>query len=269
VGFGFAGGYARHCAMDAPRRRADHAGMDGMSLNLLAWVAFCFVLAGIVKGVSGMGLPTLAMALLSLQLPSASAAALMLGPALLTNVAQCFGRHGAELLRRLWLLWLALVLATLFAPVPGLAGGAARPVLGGVLMAYGLFGLARPRLPAPGRHAGWLGALAGGLGGALSAATGVFVMPLVPYLQSLALSRAALIQALGISFTLASLALAVRLGGLDAAAPPEAPALGVALLAAFAGMGLGGHWRRRLPAVQFQRALHAVFLLLGLLMLMR
>jgi hypothetical protein len=34
-------------------------------------------------------------------------------------------------------------------------------------------------------------------------------------------------------------------------------------------MGLGGHWRRRLPAVQFQRALHAVFLLLGLLMLMR
>lgn len=255
--------------MDALARRADDAGMDVMSTNLLAWVAVSFLLAGVVKGVSGMGLPTLAMALLSLALPAESAAALMLGPALLTNIAQCFGRHGAELLRRLWPLWLALVLATLFAPVPGLADGAARPVLGAVLVAYGLFGLARPRLPAPGRHAGWLGALAGGLGGALSAATGVFVMPLVPYLQSLALSRAALIQALGISFTLASLALAARLGGLDAAAPPDAIGLGVALAAAFAGMGLGARLRRRLPAAQFQRALYAVFLLLGLLMLAR
>lgn len=243
--------------------------MDEMSWNLLAWVAVSFVLAGVVKGVSGMGLPTLAMALLSLQLPSATAAALMLGPALLTNVAQCFGRHGAALLRRLWPMWLALVLATLFAPVPGLASGAARAVLGAVLVAYGLFGLARPRLPAPGRHAGWLGGLAGAVGGALSAATGVFVMPLVPYLQALALSRAALIQALGISFTLASLALAVRLGGLDTAAPPQAPALAVALVAAVAGMGLGARWRQRLPAAQFQRALHAVFLVLGLLMLAR
>ena len=92
-------------------------------------------------------------------------------------------------------------------------------------------------------------------------------MPLVPYLQALALPRAALIQALGISFTLASLALAARLGGLEAAAPPEAPALGVALAAAFAGMALGARWRQRLPAAHFQRALHVVFLLLGLLML--
>lgn len=257
--------------MDARAARAEHAGMDelsgAMSSGQLAWVAFSFVLAGTVKGVTGMGLPTLAMALLSLALPAASAAALMLVPALLTNLAQCFGPHGTTLLRRLWPLWLALVLATLFAPVPSLASGTARPVLGGVLLAYGAFGLARPRLPAPGRLASGLGALAGGLGGALSAATGVFVMPLVPYLQALALPRAALIQALGISFTLASLALATRLGGLEAAAPPQAPTLGVALAAAFAGMALGARWRQRLPAAHFQRALHAVFLLLGLLML--
>jgi uncharacterized membrane protein YfcA len=261
----------RRCAMDAQAGHADHAGMneigDAMSSGRLAWVAFCFLLAGAIKGVTGMGLPTLAMALLSLVLPAASAATLMLVPALLTNIAQCFGRHGGTLLRRLWPLWLALVLGTLFAPVPSLASGTARPVLGGVLLAYGAFGLARLRLPAPGRFAGGLGALAGGLGGALSAATGVFVMPMVPYLQALALSRAALIQALGISFTLASLALAARLGGLEAAEPPEAPALGVALATAFAGMGLGARWRQRLPAAHFRRALYAVLMLLGSLML--
>lgn len=258
--------------MDGRGRHADHAGMDDiewLSAGLLGWVALTFLLAGIVKGVSGMGLPTLAMALLSLRLPAASAAALMLMPALLTNVAQCLGPHAAVLLRRLWPLWLGLVLGTLFAPVPGLGSGhgVARLVLGAVLVAYGLFGLGRPRLPDPGRQAGWLGALAGLLGGALSAATGVFVLPMVPFLQSLQLRRPALIQALGISFTLASLALAARLGGLDAAAPPDPWASGVALGAAFAGMALGARLRERLPALVFQRALYIVFLLLGLLML--
>jgi hypothetical protein len=152
--------------MDALPARADDAGMedlvDWMSPAMRGWVVASFVLAGFVKGVSGMGLPTLAMALLSLRLPAASAAALMLLPALLTNVAQCMGRHGGVLLRRLWPLWLGLVLGTLFAPVPGLGSGVARHTLGAVLVGYGLFGLARPRLPSPGKHAGWLGLLAGG-----------------------------------------------------------------------------------------------------------
>jgi uncharacterized membrane protein YfcA len=218
-----------------------------------------------------MGLPTLAMALLSLRLPAGDAAALMLLPALLTNIAQCLGPQGGELARRLWPLWGGLVLGTLLAPVPSLrdGGGAARLLLGVVLAAYGLYGLARPSLPPPGRHAmGW-GAAAGVLGGALSAATGVFVLPLVPYLQALQLPRPALMQALGISFTLASLALAARLGGLDAATPPHASACGLALLAAFAGMGLGVRWRQRMPPLLFQRALHVVFLLLGVLMVAR
>ncbi len=256
--------------MDVSRRRPDHAGMDDiewLSAGLLGWVALTFVLAGFVKGVSGMGLPTLAMALLSLRLPAASAAALMLLPALLTNVAQCMGPHAAELWRRLWPLWTGLVLGTLLAPVPSLGSGSARLALGVVLAAYGVFGLCRPRLPLPGRHAGWLGAFAGLLGGAVSAATGVFVLPMVPFLQSLQLRRGALIQALGISFMLASISLAARLGGLDAAAPPDPWASGVALGAAFAGMAVGARLRERLPALVFQRALYAIFLLLGLLML--
>lgn len=256
--------------MDARPDGFDHAAMrdaiDWMSWGVMGWVAASFVLAGFVKGVSGMGLPTLAMALLSLQLPAAQAAALMLAPALLTNVAQCLGPHGPALARRLWPLWLGLVLGTLFAPVPGLGSGLARRALGVVLVGYGLFGLAGPVLPMPGRQAGWLGLLAGGMGGALSAATGVFVLPLVPYLQALRLPRAALIQALGVSFTLASLALAARLGT-GMRAPPSLAAVAVALGAAWGGMSLGARWRERLPAPLFRRALHAVFVLLGLLML--
>ncbi len=55
----------------------------------------------------------------------------------------------------------------------------------------------------------------------------------------------------------------------DRLAPPDAWASGVALIAAFAGMGLGARLREWLPALVFQRALYSVFLLLGLLMLAR
>ena len=56
----------------------------------LLWL-FCaavFIAAGIVKGVVGLGLPTLSMALLALAMALAQAAALLILPSLVTNVWQ-------------------------------------------------------------------------------------------------------------------------------------------------------------------------------------
>lgn len=256
--------------MDRQRCTAHHAGMEPQLLWLIGVV---FVAAGAVKGISGMGLPTLSMALLGLFMPTAAAAALMLLPSLLTNVAQCIGPHAGALWRRLWPMWLGLAAVTVWSPLPdlGSAGGAARATLGAVLVVYGLWGLARPVLPAPGRFALPAGGAAGALSGLLTAATGVFVMPMVPYLQSLRLEKEVMIQALGLSFLIATLALAVRLGPLALASGQAMPAIGhaVALLAAFAGLGLGVALRRRMPMLVFQRALYAVFIALGALMLAR
>lgn len=233
-------------------------------------IAAVFLLAGVVKGVSGMGLPTLAMALLSLSWPAASSAALMLLPALLTNIAQCVGPHTGALARRLAPLWFGMIVGTLGCPWTGLGGPTAQVSLGAVLVVYAAFGLWRPRLPDPGRHAAWLGAAAGVLGGLLNASTGVFVMPMVPYLQALRLERDAMVQALGLSFTVASLSLAGRLG-LGGAIPGagDLPAVAVALAAAFIGMAAGARGRRLLAPPAFQRVLMAVFGALGLLMLGR
>jgi uncharacterized membrane protein YfcA len=244
-----------------------------MDLPMLGLIALVFLAAGTVKGVSGMGLPTFSVALLGLFMPTATAATLMLLPSLLTNVAQCIGPHARALARRLWPMWLLLAAATVGSPLPdlGSAGASARLTLGAVLVAYGLWGLARPALPAPGRLARPLGGAAGLLSGLLTAATGVFVMPLVPYLQSLRLAKEELIQALGLSFLVATLALAVRLGPLAVLSGAAVPLAGhaTALVAAFAGLGLGVALRQRLPLPVFQRALYGVFLALGGLMLAR
>ncbi|MCU0888816.1 MAG: sulfite exporter TauE/SafE family protein [Rubritepida sp.] len=243
-----------------------------MEPGTLLLVGAVFLLAGAVKGISGMGLPTVSMALLGLFLTPAAAAALMVGPSLATNLAQCAGPHWRTLGARLWPLWLALALATVFSPLPdlGTSGPVARVALGAVLIAYGVWGLARPALPDLGLPVRPAGAVAGALTGMVTAATGIFVIPLVPYVQTLRLDREQLIQALGLSFMVATLALAARLGRIGAAPwSLDLAPCAVALVAAFAGLWLGARWRRRLRPVAFQRALFAVFVLLGAAMLAR
>src|SRR3546814_11061857 len=71
--------------------------------SLLVLAALMFLLAGFVKGVIGMGLPTVAMGLLSLAMAPAQAAALMVAPSLVTNLWLMFAGPGLmPLLRRFW-----------------------------------------------------------------------------------------------------------------------------------------------------------------------
>ena len=72
-----------------------------------------FVLAGAVKGVTGMGLPTVAIGLLGLLMTPGQAAALLIVPSLITNIWQFVaGPHRLRILRRLWLMLTAIVVAT-------------------------------------------------------------------------------------------------------------------------------------------------------------
>lgn len=255
--------------MDAPLAHCNDAGME---TGLLVVVGVVFFTAGVVKGMSGMGLPTFSMALLGMVMSPIAAAALMVLPSLATNFSQCAGPYGRKLARRLWPMWLGLALATVFASLPDLSASTsvARITLGVVLMAYGLWGLIKPELPDFGKHTLIVGCLAGALTGLLTAATGVFVMPMVPYLQSLRLDREELIQALGLSFTVATLALTIRLGSMGVtAAEVDIGAVVIAVMTAFLGLAVGTRLRQRLQPRVFQRALHGVFFLLGLAMVGR
>src|SRR5690606_13714915 len=74
---------------------------------LLAAIAGTFVLAGLVKGVIGFGLPTVAVALLTLTIGLKDAMALMLVPSLVTNLWQALaGGRLWTILRRFWALFL-------------------------------------------------------------------------------------------------------------------------------------------------------------------
>lgn len=235
--------------------------------GLLLFVAAVFTLAGFVKGVIGLGLPTISMGLLALVMPPVQAAALLVVPSLLTNVWQMWsGPSLAAVTRRLWPMMLAICAGTWLASglMTGSYASAATAILGLTLALYAASGLLAVRLDVPGRHEWWLGLAAGAVTGVITAATGVFVIPAVPYLQAIGLEKDQLVQALGLSFTVSTLALAgniVRAGALNVSI------LGttlVALAAAIGGMWLGQYLRSRLQPPVFRRWFFIGLLALGL-----
>ncbi|WP_424136121.1 sulfite exporter TauE/SafE family protein [Roseomonas chloroacetimidivorans] len=225
-----------------------------------------FLLAGLVKGVIGLGLPTVAMGLLGLIMPPAEAAALLLVPSLVTNVWQLLAgpRFGA-LLRRLWRMMLGIALGT-WAGSGVIAGGAghlATAALGAALLLYAVVGLAKLRLRVPPAAEGWAGPAVGAATGLVTGATGVFVIPAVPYLGALGLGRDDLVQALGLSFTVSTLALSAGLAW-HGALPVQAAGTSLAALApALAGMALGGWLRARVRPETFRLCFFLGLLALG------
>ena len=229
-------------------------------------VVATFFLAGAVKGVTGMGLPTVAMGLLGALMAPVLAAALLIVPSFVTNVWQLFaGPAVTALSRRLWLMMLGIIIGTL-AGSSVLAGANARWTtagLGAALIVYPGFTLLVRQLSVPKRFEWWLSPSVGLMTGAVTGATGVFVIPAVPYLQALALSRDELVQSLGLSFTISTIALAAGLAWSGAFQIENATMSSLAVAPALVGMWLGQTIRRRVNPQTFRRWFLICLTLLG------
>src|SRR5260370_23226648 len=161
-----------------------------------------FLLAGLVKGFIAMGLTAIATGLLTMMMAAGQAAALLVMPNAATNAWQALtGKHLGALLRRFWPMLLGICVGS--APGAGFlasdSSGHATTALGIMLCVYALWSLLSSPLRVPPQAEWWLAPLIGALTGWLSVLTGVFVIPLVPYLNALSLGRDELIQALGLS----------------------------------------------------------------------
>jgi len=241
----------------------------GMSnpIVYLVVVAAAFLLAGLVKGVTGLALPTVGVGLLSLAVPPAHAAALIVVPALITNVWQMMSGPGlGSLVRRLWPMQLAICLGT-WASARLMAGSEtafASAALGIALIAYAAFGLMNVRVPhVPAWAEWWLGTFVGGATGFVSAATGVFVIPAVPYLQALSFEREEFMQALGLSFTVSTIALAWSLASAGTLNLGTGLYSLLALVPALAGMIAGQHLLRVMRPETFRRWFFSGLAVLG------
>jgi uncharacterized membrane protein YfcA len=136
--------------------------------------------------------------------------------------------------------------------------------LGIALVAYAAYALVSPPLSIPSRTESWLSPILGFVTGAVTGATGVFVMPAVPYLQAMRLHKDELVQALGLSFTVSTVALASGLLVHGALRVDQMGLSTLALAPAFAGMWLGQKVRTRISPRRFRQFFLSFLLLLGL-----
>ena len=236
------------------------------STIILAATAGAFLLAGFVKGVIGLGLPTVSIGLLGLLMTPAQAAAILVVPSLVTNIWQAVG--GGDLIalaRRLWPMLIGICLGTFVGAVllPHDDTGQATIWLGVALALYSALGLVNVHFSVPRRAETWLGLVMGAATGAITVATGIFVMPGTPYIQSLKFERDKLVQALGLSFTVSTVTLALALAYAGQIRASLAGASLVALIAALAGMVLGQLVRGRVRAETFRVWFFVGLLLLG------
>ncbi|MBK4214719.1 sulfite exporter TauE/SafE family protein [Paracoccus caeni] len=240
--------------------------------SLLIAITLVFVAAGMVKGALGLGLPTIGMGLLGLFVSPATAAGLLLLPSFLTNAWQALdGRDTAMLLRRLSPMLAAIFVSTLaFSPLLARGdAGIAAFWLGVALAAYGISGLINWHPTFPPKAEPWTGIVIGTATGLVTGATGVFVLPAVPYLTGIGMQRDRLVQAMGMSFTVSTLALGLGLflnGAVTASAGWGSVA---AILPALLGMKLGAMLRARISATTFRRLFFLLLMGLGLHAILR
>lgn len=236
------------------------------------YLILIFTAAGFVKGVTGMGLPTVAMGLLGILMPLPAAAALLVIPSFVTNVWQlCAGPSVRVIVRRLWPMMIFIIIGTvagsfLLVSISPLWSGFG---LGVALMVYAGYSLCGPEFHVPARLERWLSPLVGLITGLVTGATGVFVMPAVPWLQSLRFSRDELIQALGLSFTISTLALALGLYLHGAWQVGQLSLSGLAIIPALSGMWLGQKVRVRISLRRFRQCFQLFLMVLSLELISR
>lgn len=241
------------------------------SQPIIALIAGAFLAAGTIKGILGMGLPTVAMALLTLAMAPAQAAAVVVVPSLVTNVWQLgAGPSVRAVLKRFGWMMIAICLGT-FLGIALFAGAseAAKGVLGAVLALYGISGLMSLRFHVPVRSERWLSPVVGFITGVLTGATGIFVIPAVPYYASLVMDKEMLVQTMGLAFTVSTLALAAGLTYTGHFHLSAGTASLLAVIPAIGGMYLGQRIRVRLRPDVFRRWFFGALIPLGVYMVAR
>jgi uncharacterized membrane protein YfcA len=231
------------------------------------------LLAGIIKGATGLGYSSCALPFLVFAIGLKPAMALVLLPAMATNVAVALtAGHFSEIVRRFAPLYAAMV--------PGIALGlgilvwlssasAAVSILGCTIVGYVAISFCRPHFILSSDAARLLKIPTGFANGVLTGLTGSQVMPLFPYMMALDLDPNRMVQAINLSVMIASIMLALGLLATNIMTTPLFVLSVLAIVPALLGVEAGRRVRAYIPATQFRTCVLVVLLLMGLLLIAR
>jgi len=186
--------------------------MFGMEWSMVAILSIALFLGGIVKGVVGLGLPIVAIAILLNFVPPLTALGLMVAPILITNLWQMV-RSGniMEPLRRFWVMILCALICLFIGAelVVAMDTKVLFGVLGACVVVFSGSNLIRPRLhPLDPKTEKWVAPIAGAAGGMLGGISTIWGPPMMMYFVALKLPKDDFVRAVGMAWFTLSLPLA-------------------------------------------------------------
>jgi uncharacterized membrane protein YfcA len=234
------------------------------SAGTLVFITLIFVLAGSVKGFIGLGLPSVAIGLLTFRLGMPEAVALLVMPTIITNLWQLIaGPRFIHLIRRFATMLIGMCVGAFVGVKLLIDGEFATILMGCVLAGYGLLGLTRFEFTVSPRWESRLSPVTGLVTGVLYGSTGLG-MTAVPFVSALGLSKDELIQAMGLIFSAMSVAMVLALAYAGRFEPAVAGTSLMALIPAMLGMLLGQKLRDKVNPVAFRRIFFIAMVALGI-----
>lgn len=246
--------------------------MEDSALVIILAVAGGLAAGGLVKGVVGMGLPLVAVPVMTLFVPVPTAVPLMTVPILASNLWQgAQGGQWRQVVRRVWLL-LAIQPVGTVAGVAVLSSAEPRVVVGMLGALTILFVAAvrfQPHWQMTPRSEPWVAASMGLTAGFCGGVSSFFGTPIALYLFMLKLEKDEFVSAIGITYAYSGIVLMLALTVFGLLGPQLYLWSLLATPAVFVGMWLGQILRRRLDAETFRNVVLIVLLIAGLNMIRR
>jgi hypothetical protein len=242
-----------------------------MSALAVVTVLLALVVAGMTKGLIGIGMPIVGVPLLCFVVPLPVAVALLTVPLVITNIPQAFsGDPLTVVLRRLGPIFLGLVIGVGIGVLLliSINPSALKPFVGAILVAVaGLIFFAPSLTISPGLEmfASPLAGLVGGVAGGLAALPGPFVFV---YLIALGIQRDRFVQYSSMFLTVAALMMTIALGGGGVMRWTDILISAAASVPIFLGMWLGTRLRQFVPPEKFRKVILGVVILSGLNLMM-
>ncbi len=238
-----------------------------MDIELLALAALIYLIAGLVKGTIGIGLPTIVISLLSTVADPRWAMSITLLPILITNTWQFYRANTPK--TEVLAYWpFMLMLVSLNYGVSQLSfhfdTEVIMLVLGVVVIVFAITNLMRRPPPLPPRWDRLTQFCAGSAAGIMGGLTTIWGPPIVMYLLSKRIGKEEFVAASGAILTVGSLPLLVSYGQSDYLDAAVLSTSFTVLVPALLGMWLGEQIRKRINTERFIKVLLTVFLLLGL-----
>jgi uncharacterized membrane protein YfcA len=235
-------------------------------------IVLAYTVAGSIKGLTGIGFSTSCLPIMALRLDLKIAIPLVIIPSIVSNVAVMVqaGRFG-EAIKRYYPMYLA--------SIPGVFLGLyylavvqisfAKVALGIVLIVYSAWALICHSASLPDKWQKILKVPVGFCTGFINGLTGSQVMPVLPFLISQNLDKNLFVQAMNISFTLASLILLVSMNKLGFL-PPSTFLLALAgLIPVLTTVYIGGKIQKHLSIGIYKRIVLCFLLTMGVILLVK